>query len=334
MSLRPQTRPDSLGSIASDGGRLNRSERQSLARTATVAARVACDVSIEYKAAHGFSVGQVVKRVGGTWALAIADLTSAISDADALALVVQVRSPDCFVACYRGLWDYPGHTLSSGWQYLSAATAGALTTTPPLPTPPSRVVQCCYVAGSSAPILVDFALLPRRDLTATVYSATGSHSATAPAGAVRARVHLVGGGAGGELYASPDSGRGGGAGAMVYADIVAQNLSIWVGAAGTVGNPGVASTVTATGVSLSAGGGAVGGLGGTPAITVPAGSESAGYCGQTGQGATRRAVYPLGGAGWALGSSACGAGGRGDNPSGSGAQAGANGAVEVVWEYF
>lgn len=83
------------------------------------------------QAAHGFTVGQVLERISGSWVLAKAD--SAI-DAEAVGMVTTVTSSSVFVITTDGyVPTSAGITglVDGTTYYLSPTTAGALTATPP-----------------------------------------------------------------------------------------------------------------------------------------------------------------------------------------------------------
>lgn len=83
------------------------------------------------QAAHGFTVGQIVERISGSWALAKADTAA---NAEAIGMVTTVTSSSVFVITTDGyVPTSAGITglVDGTTYYLSPTTAGALTATPP-----------------------------------------------------------------------------------------------------------------------------------------------------------------------------------------------------------
>ena len=80
------------------------------------------------QAAHGFTVGQVLKRSSGAYALAKADTTA---NAQAVGIVTAVIDTGSFVLMMAGFTGAFSGLTDGARYYLSAATAGALTTTAP-----------------------------------------------------------------------------------------------------------------------------------------------------------------------------------------------------------
>lgn len=78
--------------------------------------------------AHGFSVGNVVKYVGGAYALAQADN---VSDAEVLGIVSLVTDADIFTITMYGFIDVLSGLTASTEYFLSPTVAGMLTSTEP-----------------------------------------------------------------------------------------------------------------------------------------------------------------------------------------------------------
>ena len=97
------------------------------------------------QAAHGFSVGQVLKYTGTAYALAKADSSS---DAEVVGIVASVTSSSVFVLCpvgyVTGLSGLTGGTV----YFLSDSTAGALTAT--APTTAGHVSKPLFIADSTS----------------------------------------------------------------------------------------------------------------------------------------------------------------------------------------
>lgn len=95
-----------------------------------------------YQAGHGFNNFEVIGWNGSAWALAIADDTGP----EALGMVVGATT-NKFYLILGGLWNFDNHGLSTGKNYVSGTTAGALTTT--APAPGKRIQPFTFVFNSS-----------------------------------------------------------------------------------------------------------------------------------------------------------------------------------------
>ena len=166
----------------------------------------------------------------------------------------------------------------------------------------------------------------------------GSITWTVPAGRTSIAVVVIGGGAGGRSQTA--GGGGGGGGGVQYIDPVAvtpgQVLTLTVGAGGGSNTNGSASSITGTGISITAGGGTTGvnstssnggnqgsgnfggGLGGTGAASAggggggvggAAGEQANGYSATAGIGGDGGASYPLFDASYGGPFNVCGGGG-------------------------
>ena len=82
---------------------------------------------VSFPSNHGFTIGTALRNSGTAWVAAQAD-----SDANAFfgGLVVSVPTPKTLVLAFPGTY-VRGLSITAGINYLSATTAGALTTTAP-----------------------------------------------------------------------------------------------------------------------------------------------------------------------------------------------------------
>lgn len=176
--------------------------------------------------------------------------------------------------------------------------------------------------------------------TPLVNTGTGTFTFTVPTGITKIKASFVGGGggAGGGNSGNAPGGGGAGAGIVAYIPVTAGLvLNITLGAGGTEDVAGTASTITGTGISLSAAGGGQGfapyngGAGGVGTITtIPSGGVAYSVQGSAGQsGAANTSGIPAGqpsggssmlgggdagvsgGAGWGGGAAQTGTGGSG-----------------------
>lgn len=110
------------------------------------------------KVAHGFTVGQIVRHNGTTWVKSQADTEA---NAAIGGMVVSIPHVNAFVIAMPGSYVV-GVAVTAGLNYLSAATAGALTTTAPALKAPAFMadstttgILLAGAGGSSMPTKTD-----------------------------------------------------------------------------------------------------------------------------------------------------------------------------------
>lgn len=222
------------------------------------------------QAAHGFSVGQVLRLSGSTWVLAKADTAA---NAQWVGVVGLVLNPDAFILVLPGsvLTGLTGLTAGARY-YLDAATAGAITT-----TSPAVSVSVLFAITATTAVLLSYA----PGLSATGMLMPTSSGLTAPAAGV-AYILICGAGASGgvatrdaaPVYISTGTswtssaarnylgGPGGGGGARVTLAVRVDSGDVFttsVGAGGaTAGAAGGNTTISLNGNLLATAGGGKG----------------------------------------------------------------------------
>ncbi len=257
-------------------------------------------VTVINQTTHGFAAGDVVRYTAGAWAKSKAD-----TEANAIVggMVLIVYSPDVFVLCGGGRMTGLTGLTAGSVHYLSATTAGALTTTAPaIPVP--------VILGDSTTSGILLSMAAGRAFALTPYWMSGAASALTSGSSTISTsgktlmwcVGIGGGGGGAQLEADATSGyiastsggsptkaitipgrrSGGGGGGLFEAMINVSGLSTVsysIGAAGTnsagVGNgtSGGNTSLTVSSDTLTAYGGTSGGYI-TSGLAAPGGSAA------------------------------------------------------------
>lgn len=319
MSRKPANKPSALSREEALERRLADLERIVRRIPVANAQQTAASTTVMVQqSAHGFAAKDVLRNNGTSWTKAQADTPA---NAVAAGIVVTVVSPDVFVLATAGYIAGLSGLTAGSVHYLSATTAGALTT-----TAPSIICPVIIADTSSSGVILGSVSQPAgyatRGTVATSTWTTLSGSSTAISGKGWTRFVIIagGGGNGGNYttqtllgYIAPTSGgspttylgiqsnggRGASGGwAIVDADLTGKSsISHSIGSAGTQGTNGTPGTA--------------GGAGGNTTLTV-----------QTGQTVT---VYGGGGGGAASATE----GGAGGSLNGGGV-AGGGSIVDII----
>jgi hypothetical protein len=98
------------------------------------------------QASHGLAVGNAIRHNGTAWVKAQADTPA---NAHAQALVVSVPHPGAIVIALPGSYCFGLSGLTAGLNFVSAITAGLLTT-----TAPEHMRPCFYALSATTGILL------------------------------------------------------------------------------------------------------------------------------------------------------------------------------------
>lgn len=121
-----------------------------------------------YTATHGFAVGDVLYYTGSAWAKAKADATSTLADG----VVSYVVDSNNFVLHMSGYVDGLSGLSAGSTYYLSAATAGAITTT--APSNAQKVLKA--ISTTAAIVDVDYpAVAGGGSVGASIYAFAAAH---------------------------------------------------------------------------------------------------------------------------------------------------------------
>jgi hypothetical protein len=222
---------------------------------------------------HGLAVKDVVRHKGTSWTKSQAD---SAANAVVGGIVIAVLSPDVFVLATGGYVAGLSGLTAGSVHYLSAATAGALTT-----TAPTIAVPVLMATGVSAGVLRIPYVQSVANSTSLKTTLTSGSSYSIPSDVTLCRFVLIGGGgdagasltdnsglyvatsSGGsptaQLVASGGGGGGGSGGVTVIEKMKTgiASVSYSIGAAGSSGDGGN-TTLTISGTTYTAYGGKVG----------------------------------------------------------------------------
>ena len=246
--------------------------------------------------AHVLTAGDVV-RVDATFKLVKAKADT-IANSQAVGIVSAVIDVDNLKVKFGGELPLSAHGFAAGPLYLSAATAGALTS-----TAPAIKKQVASVRGANTIIVVDMVALSLADQSGLLGNSqlfTSSGTFNVPAGVFQIRAIVVGGGGGGggasfnggapfgNRAGAGSSGGGGGTAVKTMSVTPLAALAVTVGAggaggagnaagAGSDGSAGVASvfngiTGNGGGFGTAVGGNGAGGTGASGDYNVQGGS--------------------------------------------------------------